>query len=64
MAYTNVLRLKFRIIQKMLDDNKTKIKEAEERGDIDEVDKFLDVQIGLDQAKRELSDLLGIVIAK
>ncbi len=64
MAYTNVLRLKLRIIQKMLDDNKQKIKTAEEMGNETDVDNFLITQIGLDQAKRELSDLLGIVIAR
>jgi len=64
MAYTNVLRLKLRIIQKMLDENKDKIKQAEESGNESEVDNFLITQIGLDQAKKELSDLLGIVIAR
>lgn len=64
MAYTNVLRLKLRIIQKMLDENKQKIKVAEASGNESEVDNYLNTQIGLDQAKRELSDLLGIVIAR
>jgi DNA primase len=64
MAYTNVLRLKFRVIQKMLDENKHKIKAAEEKGNESEVDKFLMTQIGLDQAKKELSEILGIVIAR
>lgn len=64
MAYTNVLRLKLRIIQKMLDENKHKIKVAEESGNELEVDNFLITQIGLDQAKKELSELLGIVIAR
>ncbi|MEQ8423827.1 MAG: DNA primase, partial [Cyclobacteriaceae bacterium] len=64
MAYTNVLRLKLRVIQKMLDENKHKIKSAEENGNESEVDDFLLTQIGLDQAKKELSELLGIVIAR
>lgn len=64
MALTNVLRLKLRIIQKMLDENKDKIKYAEESGNESEVDKFLDTQIGLDQAKKKLSEQLGIVIAR
>jgi DNA primase len=64
MAYTNVLRLKLRVIQKMLDENKHKIKEADERGNESEVDKYLMAQIGLDQAKKELSEILGIVIAR
>lgn len=64
MAYTNVLRLKLRIVQKMLEDNKTKIKEAEAKGNETEVDNYLEAQIGLDKAKKELSELLGIVIAR
>ncbi len=64
MAYTNVLRLKLRVIQKMLDENKHKIKAAEENGNDSQVDDFLETQIGLDQAKKELSELLGIVIAR
>lgn len=64
MAYTNVLRLKLRVIQKMLDENKQKIKEAEGKGDVTEVDNYLETQIGLDQAKKELSEMLGIVIPK
>jgi len=64
MAYTNVLRLKLRIIQKMLEENKQKIREAEGMGNESEVDNILQTQIGLDQAKKELSELLGIVIAR
>ena len=64
MAYTNVLRLKLRIIQKMLEENKQKIKEAEVSGNESEVDNFLDTQIELDEAKKKLSELLGIVIAR
>ena len=64
MAYSNVLLLKLRLVQKMMEDNKVKIKEAEERGSESDVDDFITAQIGLDQAKKELSELLGIVIAK
>jgi DNA primase len=64
MAYTNVLRLKLRVIQKMLEENKSKIKVAEEQGNEGEVDRFLETQIGLDNAKKELSEMLGIVIAR
>lgn len=64
MAYTNVLRLKLRVIQKMLEENKGKIKVAEEQGNEAEVDRFLETQIGLDNAKKELSEMLGIVIAR
>ncbi|MEQ9591566.1 MAG: DNA primase [Cyclobacteriaceae bacterium] len=64
MAYSNVLLLKLRLVQKMMEDNKAKIREAEGRGNDAEVDEFINTQIGLDQAKKELSALLGIVIAK
>lgn len=64
LAYTNVLRLKLRVIQKMLDENKQKIKAAEEKGSESEVDQLMITQIGLDQAKKELSEILGIVIAR
>lgn len=64
MSYTNVLRLKLRIIQQLLEINKDKIQVAEKSGNEPEVDNLLTTQIGLDQAKRELSDLLGIVIVR
>ena len=62
ISYTNVLRLKLRIIQQLLEENRNKIKEAEMAGSGAEVDELLTRQIGLDEAKRELAELLGIVI--
>ncbi len=64
MSYTNVLRLKLRIIQQLLEVNKNKIREAEKSGNEPEVDNLITTQIGLDDAKRELADLLGIVIVR
>lgn len=64
MSYTNVLRLKLRIIQQLLEVNKNKIREAEKNGNGAEVDNLITTQIGLDEAKRELADLLGIVIVR
>jgi DNA primase len=64
MAYSNVLRLKLRVVQKMLEDNKDKIREAEKSNNEKLLDECLADQVGLDKAKKELSELLGIVIAK
>lgn len=64
MALSNVLRLKFRVVQKMMDDNLGEIKKAESSGDWDQLDKTLVMQEGLKQAERELARLLGIVVAK
>lgn len=64
MALTNVLRLKFRVVQKMMDDNLAKVKVAEQKSDWDELDKVLETQAGLKKAESELAGLLGIVVAK
>ncbi|MBS1681695.1 MAG: DNA primase [Bacteroidetes bacterium] len=64
MALTNVLRLKFRIVQKMMDDNLQQVKKAEAVGDWDELDKALEIQTGLKKAESELAESLGIVVAK
>lgn len=64
MALTNVLRLKFRVVQKMMDDNLAKVKVAEQKNDWDELDKALETQAGLKKAESELAGLLGIVVAK
>lgn len=64
MAYDNVLRLKLRVVQKMLEENKLKIKDAEQNNDEKRLDDCLVAQVGLEEAKKELSELLGIVITK
>ncbi|MGE0772734.1 MAG: DNA primase [Cyclobacteriaceae bacterium] len=64
MAYDNVLRLKLRVVQKMLEENKVKIREAEQSNDEKRLDECLVAQVGLEEAKKELSELLGIVITK
>ena len=64
MALTNVLRLKFRVVQKMMDDNLQLVKQAEVKGDWEELDKTLETQTGLKKAETELAGLLGIVVAK
>ncbi len=64
LALSNVYRLKFRIVQKMIEDNKSEVKNAEAKGDWDELDKALEVQMGLKKAEGELASMLGIVVAK
>jgi DNA primase len=64
MALTNVLRLKFRVVQKMMEDNLQVVKQTETNGNWDELDKALETQAGLKKAETELAGLLGIVVAK
>ncbi len=64
MTLTNVLRLKFRIVQKMMEDNLAEVKRAESTGDWDKLDEALTVQTGLKQAEQELARELGIVVAR
>lgn len=64
MALSNVLRLKFRVVQKMMEDNLQKVKNAETTGNWEELDKALEVQTGLKKAESELAGSLGIVVAK
>jgi DNA primase len=64
MALTNVLRLKFRVVQRMMEDNLQLVKQADASGDWDELDKALETQTGLKKAETELAGMLGIVVAK
>ncbi|HQQ98307.1 MAG TPA: DNA primase [Cyclobacteriaceae bacterium] len=63
-ALSNVLHLKFRIIQKMLDNNLKAIQSAENMGDLAELEKALTQQDNLKQAERQLAATLGIVVAR
>lgn len=64
LAYTNVLRLKFRIVQRLMEKNLAQIRQIENSGDWNEVDKLLEQQAGLKKAERELASILGIVVAR
>lgn len=64
MALSNVLRLKFRVVQKMMEENLSLVKVAESSGNWEELDKAMEVQVGLKRAESELAGLLGIVVAK
>lgn len=61
MAYTNVLRLKFRVIQKMTDDNLQQMKNATNEEDLE---RFFTIHEQLKGAEKELAGMLGIVVPK
>jgi DNA primase len=64
MATSNVLLLKFRMVQRMMEENLVEIKKEEAEGNMDALDEKLTTQEGLKQAERELATMLGIVVAK
>lgn len=61
MAYSNVLRYKFRAIQKLMEENLQKIKLAVSDKDLDN---YLTIHEQLKNAEREIATTLGIVVAK
>jgi DNA primase len=61
VAYSNVLRYKFRTIQKMMEENLQKIKVAKDEA---ELDHHLTIHEQLKSAELELAQTLGIVVAK
>ena len=64
LALTNVLRLKFRFVQKLMEDNLQKVKQAESFGTWEDLDEALLAQAGLKEAEQGLAKMLGIVIAR
>jgi DNA primase len=60
-AHQNVLRRKYRYIQRLLEENKEKLKHAEETISAQEIDNLLEVQIKLKKADVEIAKELGIV---
>lgn len=64
LALTNVLRLKFRVVQQMMEENLQKVKQAESVGSWDELDAVLTMQSNLKEAEQDLAKALGIVIAR
>lgn len=61
VAYSNVLRYKFRAIQKLMEENLQKIKLATSDEDLD---RYLTIHEQLKNAEREIAGTLGIVVAK
>ncbi len=61
MAYSNVLRLKFRLIQKLMEDNLQQLKKATTETDMEN---YFTIHEQLKGAEKELAVILGIVIPK
>ena len=61
MAMTNVLRLKFRLIQKLMLDNLESLKMAKTE---EQQEEFFTIHERLKNAEKELAGILGIVISK
>lgn len=61
VAYSNILRLKFRIVQHLIDVESRKLKEAVE---LDTIDAILDEISGLKKIEMDLAKFLGNVITK
>lgn len=61
LAYSNVLRLKFRLIQKLTEDNLAQMKLATND---DDLEKYFTIHEQLKGAEKDLANLLGIVVPK
>jgi len=61
VAYSNVLRLKFRLIQKLMDDNLQQLKRSKTE---DDLEKYFTIHEQLKNAEKELASVLGIVVSK
>jgi DNA primase len=60
VAYTNVLRFKFRLIQKLMDNNLSQMKQAKE----EDLERYFTIHEQLKGAEKEIAGILGIVISK
>ena len=61
LAYSNVIRLKFRMIQKLLEENLQQMKVAVNEEDLE---KYFTIHEQLKGAEKELASMLGIVVPK
>ncbi len=61
VVYTNVARLKFRVIQKLISENLAKMREEK---DTEEQDKLFIIHDRLKKSEVELAKVLGIVVSK
>ena len=61
LAYSNVLRLKFRLIQKLTEDNLAQMKQTTNDEDLE---KYFTIHEQLKGAEKDLANLLGIVVPK
>lgn len=61
LAYTNILRLKFRLIQRLMEENLAQMKVATNESDLE---KYFTIHEQLKGAEKEIAGILGIVISK
>jgi DNA primase len=61
MAYSNVLRLKFRVVQKLMEENLAQMKNAGTEADLE---KYFTIHEQLKGAEKDIAGILGIVISK
>jgi DNA primase len=61
LAYSNVLRLKFRMIQKLIEENLQQMKQASSEEDLE---KYFTIHEQLKAAEKDLASVLGIVIPR
>jgi DNA primase len=59
VAYTHILRLKWRVVQKMMEDNKKVLQRSDNEEDIE---KALQIHIILKNTEKEIASILGNVI--
>jgi DNA primase len=63
-AHQNVLRRKYRFVQRLIEENKEKLKDAEKSKTIEEIDELVETQTRLKNADVEIAKQLGIVSGK
>ena len=63
-AHQNVLRRKYRFVQRLIEENKEKLKDAEKNKTIEEIDELVETQTRLKSADVEIAKQLGIVSGK
>lgn len=63
-AHQNVLRRKYRYVQRLIEENKEKLKDAEKSKSIEEIDELVETQTRLKMADVEIAKQLGIVSGK
>ena len=59
VAYSNLLRLKYRVIQKLIAENREELRIAKP----EEQQKLLQVDVALKKSRNEIANLLGIIIS-
>lgn len=63
-AHQNVLRRKYRYVQRLIEENKEKLKDAEKSKSTEEIDELVETQARLKNADVEIAKQLGIVSGK